>query len=284
MSDAEAGAVADTWVVVRSHDPLPGGLGRVCAWAKQLEGLVAGMTVSVDTSGHDKGVVLSKFRENGLPDWVQVHEYSEADMIAKYPVLDEEMKAHPTFALTKELSTGKYSFAWGFHCCALNLWFQGFQQEKKPAFVWVLEDDVGFTGNLADFLRATASETADLLADTYKPVTETWWWWDFGSKAYLSAVSLEERCEAREHVQRFSCKLLDGLHHLAETQRCIAWSEQGTPSLCRHLGLESKQIDLDYISSANFSWDTRIEEDKWAEFMSADTPESRNRFYHALKF
>ncbi|GBG26977.1 Hypothetical Protein FCC1311_032002 [Hondaea fermentalgiana] len=242
------------------------------------------MTVSVDTSALGPGVAVERFRAAGLPDWVQVHEYCEADMVRAYPVLTEELKKKPAMQKVRQLREGVYSLAWGFHGCALNIWFQSIPGESRPAFCWVFEDDVGFTGDLADFFAATHHETADLLADTIKPVSQTWFWWDTVSDEYDARVPLQDRWEAREHVQRFSRSLLDGLHQLAAEHRCAAWSEQSTPSLCQHLDLEMAQIDPVFISRPRFSWDTRLEESDWLALVSARSPRFRNKLYHALKF
>jgi hypothetical protein len=123
----------------------------------------------------------------------------------------------------------------------------------------VLEDDVGYTAELAALVAAYANDgVADLITDeptqseplsavrcqlnpdlvaTEPVVWQGWCWHDTCTDLYNALVPSERRWKTKEHAQRFSARLLDELARQCDAG-CSAWSEQFAVSLC--------------ISSANF--------------------------------
>jgi len=191
------------------------------------------------------------------------------------------------------------SLAWGFHSEAVNLWAQrGGGRSSGWDFLWVLEDDVGCTGDLLDCLAAYASDRdADLIGAPSTPafrigrsgraIGSRWCWARAGSDAFLARVPEGRRLHAAEHVQRFSRRLLDGLHELAarEPGAVAAWSEMGTPTLCDFLGLRAAPLRAGHIGEP-FAFDGRVTRDEWARRCAeADVEAGRTpKLFHALKW
>ena len=163
--------------------------------------------------------------------------------------------------------------------------------------MWVLEDDVGFSGDLCrEFFAAYATDASDLITGECVPVfqplrtrsrsqTSRWCWKNTASKAFLDCVAEAKRLKCAEHVQRFSRTFLDRLHDLstgASGQPPIAaWSEMGAPTLCLHLGLTKGMIDATHIGTP-YSFNGRVEQDEWLDLPRHE--HTKCRLYHALKW
>ena len=192
------------------------------------------------------------------------------------------------------------SLAWGFHLEAINLFVQAQPRRVDFDYCWVVEDDVGFTGDLcAELCAAYASETADLVTSKIRPVfqlgrhgrptrvgpaVKRWIWSHAGSDAFLSRASPTDRVKSAEHCQRFSRRLLDAFHRLAQDDRVSAWSEMATPTLCALVGCETAPLRAEHVGEP-FAFHGRISRQAWDELESADRAAGqRGRLYHALKW
>jgi hypothetical protein len=273
-------------LLVRSHKPSAGALLRVGEWAEQaaaLEGL--DLWVQIDRSSEASAGTRADITA-ALPvavrSRVHFHEYTQDDMTAAYPALAALRESDAAMGRTKELQSGHYSLAWGFHTEAINLWFVALPERERYAHVWVFEDDVGFSGDLAHFLASCERCEADLLADTIVPCAQGWWWTETVSPGYAERVPADRRVQAREHVQRLSRRLLLALHGLAQ-QGVVGWSEQSTPSLCAWMGMALGPIPGHLVGHV-FSWDGRVLQSDFDKWRRAKSPRYRNKLFHALKW
>jgi len=282
-------------LLVRGHYPTAAAAARVATYASDLQAAPESerwhLWVSLDAT-KDPAVALratdmlkDAWAAAGLDrNALRLHLYTEADMVSAYPVLDEEMRESAALLKCNELTSGKYSLAWGFHCEAINLWYQALPEEDTYDQVWVIEDDVGFSGNIADLFRRFEGDSADLLTAEPGPVEEEWFWADTVSAAYAERIPLARRRKCGEHVQRLSRRFLRELHRLSADMRITGWSEQSTPTLCDWLeDCQVKNLPADVLGSV-YSWDGRVEEEEWNTLLSDASPGTKNRFYHALKW
>ena len=175
------------------------------------------------------------------------------------------------------------------------MWFQA--QSSPPDQVWCFEDDVGWAGDLATFFTRVAKIRGDLVtADTDLRVAHDWWWKDSHSAKFAErflAPREAERRVSREHVQRFSRRLLDRLHALSRA-RCSAWRcarrlsffqsfflsprNEAPSHLCAHS--PSRVLVLSpSLSTFFFVWETISKKCRARDFykMMAHTPPSRPR-------
>ena len=230
-----------TCILVRTHDPTQAMVERICAWALSAMSCNVGFAVSVDAT-NPPGLAAASLLREVLPLGAFVHSYTEADLAAAYPVLQSECirsadnpsggqwRAWGAHARAwQPQNNGKSvaalwpaSLAWGFHAEAINLFAQQSQILTAFDYLWVLEDDVGFTGDLVrEMCAAYVCDTADLISSEVEPIfrggvsASQWCWTNTGSNAFLSLIPPHQRCRSAEHVQRFSRRFLNSLHQLS---------------------------------------------------------------------
>ena len=230
--------------------------------------------------------ITSTLSEDGLlaGTHYHIHEYCEDDMVRSYPVL-KEMARHPTLLKTEEFTRGTVSLAWGFHAEALTLWFRQRQSGARLEDVWVFEDDVAWAGKdiAKDFFLHFQDERADLISADCSRFNHQWWWSTVFSAACGERIPEEARRNSREHVQRFSRKLLDRLHDLA-TAGCSGWSEAWSVSVC------TAEPDLEFallpkrFLGAPYCYDGRVSKSQWDDVMNDRSARFRDKLYHALKW
>ena len=148
-------SLSRTAVMFRSHAPTQSMFNRVVEafGAASAKGMT--FVASVDCT-----LMPGKVLHRRLIDMIgreHVHSYSEADMIASYPVLNE-MRERVAEACRKVQwdwnldSNGMCtrSLAWGCHAECISLWVQKQIREAASVgkslswdYLWVLEDDIG---------------------------------------------------------------------------------------------------------------------------------------------
>ena len=311
-------------IIVRTHDPSPAMSERICGWARDAIAANSGFAVSVDAT-NPPGAAAATYLRMILPPAAIVHAYTEHDMMLAYPVLLTECVASadapsggqwrswgayargtPAAATNSgpaSLPPLPVSVAWGFHSEAINLFVQFRLPPDAFDYFWVVEDDVGFTGDLAtDFCEAYAAEPTDLISAPMERIftggSGPWCWTNTGSAGFLSFIAPAQRRRSAEHCQRFSRGLLDELHRLsigiALTPTDIgrppmavaiapmtAWSEMSVPTICRYRGLTSTTLLEPHIGTP-FCFNGRVSSEQWQELLAS--PEARCKLYHALKF
>lgn len=318
-------------VLVRSHNPTAAAVARIAEWSGDLAGVRISLFVSMDvTHGEDAAERVRAALPRG-----SVHCYDEAQLLEDYPHLAEVRLSmvgedkwaglspevlHPGCPPVREAVLGlwrvwaggeKSSIAWGFHAEAVDAWLRRVAvkdsadaertAEAPFDYLWVLEDDVGFSGSLASFVLAYKDNSADLISDlcaqshAVSDVRLTastnprsivswagWCWHDTCTQAYRELIPGEKRFSTREHVQRFSLPLLRELGRLCRSG-IGAWSEQFSISACHHFGFVYAPISDEHLPEENlFSHRGRVDEDMFRDALVK--PEMKNKLYHALKW
>jgi hypothetical protein len=294
--------VGRSLLIVRCHMPTVAAMKRILSWEADLRGSCYDLVLSIDVTngGTHKQNVEKTLLTNSSN--IEVHSYTSAEMLTEFPALRQAMQRMPP--MWTQWATGgkdscKPSLAWGFHIEAICLYTSKRSCRQAPCdvydFVWVLEDDVGFTGNILNLLSAYQDNKADLITESCWPSKrwdpfgavqsqgseEGWCWHDTGSDSFLHAVSDHERFHTREHVQRFSTRYLRHLNSLSR-HGMLAWSELSSITLCKHEpSLKCTFFDPCHIGFP-YSFDRRLSERAF-RCKSRDPP-SHNRLFHSLKF
>ena len=147
----------------------------------------------------------------------------------------------------------KRSLGWGFHVEWICEWWARWRDGDAGSgagddsadgngtlpidWLWVVEDDVGFSGGDIGCMFADADvvgSDADLLHAPHSTQIglESWYWRDAASDAFERlAPPLGERMKGSEHALRFSRALLDELHRRS-SGGVVAWSECSAFTLC----------------------------------------------------
>lgn len=256
-----------TCVLVRSHNPTAAALGRVKRWEADLASEGISLFVSIDVSLRPGRRTARELRGMNL------HTYRCADVIREYDALGSVVSTATRISSTMPLPELSI-LSWGFHLECINIWAQVHASEFD--FVWVVEDDVGFAGSIAAFIRAYSSNSADLLCESVEPVTDEWTWRGVASKPFIESVTM---FKAAEHVQRFSARFLGAAHSLAR-RGTVAWSEMAAPSLCMHIQYDLALFDAAHVGH-KYAFDARVTQEEWE---SLDNGAGVPRIYHALKW
>lgn len=152
--------------------------------------------------------------------------------------------------------------------------------------IWIMEEDVAFSGNISDLLRFYRDKPlyhdADLISEEFSTMNESWSGWLFRSKAYRKTFNGMPIYFSKEHMQRFSRRFMNTLIDLLE-KNVSAQSEQFTPTACINLNFSCVEFDRRHISLDTYSSKSRISRSTWENKVLPD-PTQRNHLYHALKF
>ncbi len=269
--------------VVRACNPSVAMLSRIKTWfhdisSRQNSSLQIDLHLSVDIT-HNPCTFL-------IEPHIYLHTYTSADMEYVFPVLKNEMSDRvPPISQRAVMS-----HRWGFHVEAIGLWYKRFVN-KKYDYVWVVEEDVGFTGSVYELINSYTQNIEDLLVAEYSSTltqwnglsdekSQGWCWHDTVSMLYSQMINEDCRLTAPEHVQRFSAKCLLLLFGLSRRKIC-AWSEQSCPTLVsQYLNLGT--FHGKHVGSV-FSWDGNITQLEWEKYTQRSTNKPP-QMWHALKF
>ena len=321
-----------TAVLVRSHKPSNAMIQRMAEWQRSLAEAHIRMHISLDTT---HGTDAAETVKASVPE-ASIHTYDEREMLTAFPHLNEVITKMPgagEWSGLRQLADGmtaervdaaleggwrkwageKSSLAWGMHTEAIVLCWRSLVQAKSvdqkqmPQFVWVLEDDVGFTAELAELVQAYEGDAeADLITDEptrSEPLRkvrcepkpdgqpgsnvrwEGWCWHDTCTDDYASLVPSDRRWKTKEHAQRFSSRLIEELATRCEAG-CSAWSEQLACSLCLAMpkltcvGL--RRSTLPPHPKRQYNHDGKVSESEYRDLCS--NPHTRGVLLHAMKW
>jgi len=256
-----------TAFVVRTLSPTQAQAERIATWFKNLKD-ESNVSLWVSTNGGDgdDNTLLEALRVAGFQR-VDVHKYTEDDMKETYPALRD-----------------KEFLAWQFHVQAVDLWWQA-QAKPRPDHVWIIEDDVGYTGDISDLIGSVANASDDFLTSP-QDKNETYllklgaltWHADCQTSAYQHRVGTERRA-AREHVQRFSKALLHKLHEWSlRGELDTSEAMTGTVAMVEHLKVG--WLPEGSIGQPFSCCEGQVAPDTWEEHLQA----CEGKLFHSLKF
>jgi len=304
-------------VVVRCHDPSPAAASRLSGWAADCAAANIDFVVSLDNTQQWRQTprerrVLKRKRENSSGDGcasqhtsppsvspthrlnrtfaesnanVHVHRYTESDLLHHFPGLVPLQKYLLEEMKVREMVTRKCTMAWGFHVEALILWWVWSQKKmKKYKYIWVFEDDVGITGNIANLVKEYKEVNADILTDHAIPMNEEWYWKDVHTENFFTMIGGAGKICAREHVQRMSHKLMERLTTLCMKHQVHAWSEAFTSSVAHHASDLTVSGFHETTIGDPYKWNGRVSEEDWSKIVEEEEGELPPRLFHALKF
>jgi len=224
-------ASAGTAIVINSYVPTDQTMATVLRLAaairsqvrrKQTERIDVWINLDETNSHNGTHMLITQIKalknRINLGKDVKIHEYRTGQVVRMFPVVAEKdgllgkakrdvsLKAQMKKDGCKRLSAGlalplQALLAWNQHIVV---------QHKAYEYVWVLEDDVGVTGDLANITNAYASSKADLLTHGCGPCSATQPA-SFVSPAFEAYVPEKDRLCSFEFVQRFSARLLKEL-------------------------------------------------------------------------
>eukprot|EP00931_Biecheleriopsis_adriatica_P100693 TRINITY_DN75951_c0_g1_i1.p1 TRINITY_DN75951_c0_g1~~TRINITY_DN75951_c0_g1_i1.p1 ORF type:complete len:380 (-),score=37.48 TRINITY_DN75951_c0_g1_i1:28-1143(-) len=286
-------------VLVRTCCPTDATVTRIISWAEELAHEPnIDFHISVDVTRSRVAVERLRRAMQDSASRVHIHEYTEEELEKKFPVLTELRCTVPGGPATIPGHERSLTLAWGFHCECISLWRRSLPREGQMYdFVWVLEDDVGCSGKLADLLAAYAEDCSDLISSgslaeprSRHPKAmygltrrDSGWHWFDTSTALYERWADHQKVISPEFVQRFSRRLLEELAFWSDAG-ASAWSESMTPTVCLTLQMKCRSLSQDHIGKP-FAWNGRVSETSWHAIVEAVRLGRENgRLFHALKF
>eukprot|EP00040_Diaphanoeca_grandis_P018669 m.98164 g.98164 ORF g.98164 m.98164 type:complete len:491 (+) comp27040_c1_seq2:161-1633(+) len=223
---------------------------------------------------------------------VKLHEYSGEQVHSRYPALHQLPYCRKNSNKMSLINTDKCPHQSTTQIESIMLWWKHERvAEVNYQTVWVLDDDVGFSGNFAKFVEKHSANSADLLSyngcvaasETKLPekLAPTGALTSLQSKAFTSFVKEGHPVLfSEEQVQRYSSQLLNELNECS-LKGVVADRRTAVCTVCRAAGLETAAFSPDSVSS-HFSIDSKQALTK-DEFLSKATAE-KDTFFHPLLF
>ena len=273
-------------LVYRTHNPTDATIQRLKAHIKDLAQYNVKVWISIDRtferyrSSQDK--LIRAFEGNKQ---VRIHKFTEEQMKQRYPELGKIVENDEKNKEIWARAAINKSLTWMFHWEAIALLNDDLRFKYQDwKYIWVIEDDVGYTGNIAQFLIEQFKHSdADLIGKSFPrspPDAEnTWLWKNFSSPEYVKFMDGQQQIANGEHCQRFSRRLFDTWCEKM-SQGIHAVSEMGTPMMVEKMGYKTQ--DLAKEDMGLYSYDIAIDEKQWKEIES--DPKQARKLFHALKF
>lgn len=172
--------------------------------------------------------------------------------------------------------------SWISHSESLILFYKSLKVCYQ--YIWIIEQDVGFVGNLYNFIKQYDKQKSDLITIGVGKITNKWVWFNCATEKYIIRRSnlYRNNCgySNREYVQRWSklyianmmIDLENGYHSQTETSSI---------ELVFYHNLTYEVIPNRFIGSPLCAGRS-ISEDKWINISFNN--QNSNKFFHPLKF
>jgi len=267
-----------TVVIVRTHDPMPGMLERMKAWADDLHQNMPSVlfAISIDTTGGFQNTVSQI--KTAMPDTL-VHTYSWQDIVAAYPRISEIADGSCIKQGFRGIKHNMFS-AYGFHTEAIVM-ATDFLRSSVPGLawnadtkVWVLEDDIFFCGSqptLTNFLGQYASDDKDdlITAKFLGKIAPNTCNVHCHSPAFGKRYSVHTTYISYEFVTRWSSPLLTHIKSLLD-EGIHGQSEKYGSTVCINDNFHFAGIRSEFIGKA-FEWNSNENRSEAAKICSHDS-------------
>lgn len=200
------------------------------------------------------------------------------DITKRYPSIYNINEYYKTYYII----TSKQQFFWAFNTEQYYMWYEKFG--LKYSYMYFLEADVGFSGNINIFLNEYDNDKSDYLVKQYDKMTSEWPFSKCATPNYLDYLQLKLGNDVYYSspvlLIRWSYKLMNILKEYLN-KGYHRHSESSAIEACLMENLNITVIDKKFIGEY-YSWYHRVDENKWIELNKNNN--SQNKFYHALKF
>jgi hypothetical protein len=211
-------------------------------------------------------MVLNKNIEKLLNTfWFNIHLYTTESSYQRFNHLIEFEK------------NVKYCSAWLCHNPYIAQVYEKYK--KNYQYIWVMEDDVIYTGNILDFINEQDKENYDYLSsnlvDANSQRYNQWL-----AKKYISKYNTKLYSRSQEHIVSYSSRFMDHIINMVN-QGIDGMSEVTTIHSCQNDGFKSKFIDSKHIGKY-WTYDKKVCTDLMNLFKHNFTIE--NKLYHPCKW
>lgn len=171
--------------------------------------------------------------------------------------------------------------SWISHSESIILFYK--KLKLKYDYIWIIEQDVGFLGNLYDFVKLYEYNKKDLITIGVGKSTDRWVWYNCATDKYISRrlkyFNSNYGYVNRENIQRWSklyiAKMMIDLQRDYHSQ-----TETSTIELVFYHNLSYEIIPMKFIGY--MSAGKSLTESKWINI--SNNKRNYNKFFHPLKF
>jgi len=215
-----------------------------------------------------------------------IHRYTDDEMRKAYPAL----KTQKFHEVTAPQMVG---IALGYHVQAIDMFVQTLPQKHRTYdYLWVLEDDVGYSGDIFKLLQKYSMDGSDLLGGSETGIRYQKHF-HLGSQSPLFKKRVHgskkvddgvNRQHSEEHVQRISARLLGALHEWS-VAGAIDMSETMTPTVCVLEKMKCSVLKKEDLGTPYTYWHTQAIENQthWDGMVREDVSTGQPRLYHPVK-
>lgn len=201
-------------------------------------------------------------------------------------VLFDEIKMYYPYITRLKGNCSSYKssrlLSWISHSESLILFYK--KISMKYDYVWIIEQDVGFLGNIFNFIKHFNNNDKDLITIGVGKVTSKWVWFNCATEQYINRrnyfFKYSYGYSNREYIQRWSrlyfTKLMLDLQNNFHSQ-----SETSTIELVFYHNLSYGLIPNRFIGSPLYAGRS-ITKLRWKNI--SHYKGNFNKFYHPLKF
>jgi len=253
-------------LLVHTYHPTAVMTKRIAKWVSSVPSNVDAF-VSIDISiPHNLSPLLDTLHRSGFDD-SHIHRYTTDEMHKAYHALD-----------------GKTRLAYQYVTAATDLFLQSLN--KTYDYFWVLEDDVGYSGDLSKLMEKYSGSDDDLISGKYYPMGDNKYVDDAQSDLYKEWVPREKRVESENHVVRMSFKLLGRISHWMK-EGAIHQAEEMPPTICKMEDMKCSALaeaDLGYPYEFQSTHDLTFKSAaNWTEAKRKDAEAGKHLLYHPVK-
>lgn len=263
----------DQAVVVRFKNPTKSQLERYVEWESGFN------------STFDVWYIIHRDDPNISYPFDKTFYISTKELMDNYKELNDLRK--PNHCVEQLNRDDSEFYMWISHSESIILWYETIGRCYNN--IWILEQDVGYSGKFSDFLNSYNSDISDLISyDIREDSPSSYWHYYCESdkymkyqKEYQSKQNLNEvEYTSREFIQRWSKKLIEIIENEVNNGY-HAISETSVAQAVIYHNLTYKLFDKESIGK-KWDWFHKIKKGQWSRFQRIS--KRKNKLYHPLKF
>ena len=226
-------------------------------------------------------------RESQAPVWLDVMHSRDVEVL--FPQLSRQQlmkeQGRDIFGGERELSLchgfGIFCVLTVVHALRTGAATDSDRDSSHPlltaAYVWNIEDDTRYSGDVSAFFRKYSAVDAHFITAAVATPPASWpsteeHTWQVPSSAVLMK---------KEHVERFSRRFLDVMLDMGQVG-VVGFGELYASTVCSLIDwCTTRDLENDGEVGAKFDWNTEVSTDEWRAIISEER--TRNKWWHALK-
>jgi len=279
--------------LVRTYSPTPAMSKRIVQWVSSLKShpdvhafISLDQTSNSSESRSRREFLLKELGAVGF-DSHNIYKFTLNDVLQAYPALKGSHYRE---------GDGQTGLGLGYQVQPIDMFVQTLPRKHRTYdYLWVFEDDVGYTGDIAKLLQAYSRSSSDLIGgDNHTDYEQT-----FASQSdrytrnfhvngqtdlYRKWVPADQRRRLEEHVLRFSPKLLGKLHDWS-VAGAVDVSACMSATVCRIEKMDCSKLKAEDLGTP-YTWSKHYAihtQEAWDALVRKDVAAAHPRLYHPLK-